>query len=74
MSTKKPWIHGTMIIKLILRIPDEFFEAYQELIADDITEFVEKPDTKKWQQKFKMENFLKMPVYGFNSGKLTHQS
>ena len=57
-------------LKLILRIPDEFFEAYQELLADDITEFAEKPDSKKWQQKFKMENILKMPVYGFNSGKI----
>ena len=70
MSTKKPWIHDTMIIQLVLRIPEEFIVAYQELTADDITQFAEKSDSKKWQQKFKLENILKMPVYGFNSGKV----
>ena len=57
-------------LKLILRIPDDFYEAYQELMTDDITEFNEKSDSKKWQQKFKLENILKMPIYGFNSGKV----
>ena len=64
-----PWYH-----QLILRIPDEFFEAYQELIGDDVTGFDKKTNSKVWKQKFKLENILKMPVYGFNSGKVTRQS
>ena len=43
-------------------------------MADDVIEFDKKPDSKIWKQKFKLENILKMPVYGFNSGKVTKQS
>ena len=70
VRTMTTWYHGDFI----LRIPDEFFEAYQELMADDVIEFDKKPDSKIWKQKFKLENILKMPVYGFNSGKVTKQS